>query len=118
MKASRGRPAFADDQRSKMLDLLRVAGPQGVRRNALIFERRYTQFGTQIFELEQQGYVIRHESRSGERYVTYVLESEPLELKPLPAVADWYEREPGPRPSEKTKLQTPGLPLFAETACQ
>lgn len=117
MRTPRGRPAFADDQRSKILDLLRRAGPRGIRRDALIFEHRYTQCGTRIFELEQQGYVIRHESRPGERYVTYVLESEPLELKPLPAGADWYEREHGRRPSGKPKLPTPGLPLFAGTAC-
>jgi hypothetical protein len=109
MKIPRGRPVFADDQRSKILDLLREAGPRGVRRDSLIFEHRYTQCGTRIFELDQQGYIIRHESRPGEQYVTYVLEGEPLELKPLPAGADWYECEYGPRPSEKSKVPTTDL---------
>ncbi len=48
------------------------------------------------------GYQIRHESRDGERYVTFVLVGEPDEPKPLPTFkpksADWYR--PHDRPTE------------------
>src|SRR5579859_7542891 len=90
-RIGRGRPTFAASQRDKILALLKQAGSEGVRREDLIFQHRWTQAGTRIFELEQMGYKIRHESRSGERLVVYVLESEPLELRPLPEGRDWYE---------------------------
>lgn len=111
-----GRPPFATSQREKILGLLRQAGSHGVRREDLIFQHRWTQAGTRIFELEQMGYKIRHESRPGERLIVYVLESEPLELKPLQdspserATRDWYEKQTG-RP--RTSRETPVLPLFA-----
>jgi len=69
-RPQRGEPAFAASQRDKILKLLRDAGPVGVSREALIFEHRWTQAGTRIFELEQIGYVIRHDSRPGQRFVT------------------------------------------------
>ena len=110
-RAQRGRPTLAASQRDKILALLKQAGSEGVRREDLIFQYRWTQAGTRIFELEQMGYKIRHESRVGERLVVYVLESEPLKLKPLPEGRDWYEAQFGARPSPKK----PGDlgPLFA-----
>jgi hypothetical protein len=95
-----------------ILTLLREAKlrGEGVDRAHLLSECRYTQCAARIFELEQQGYVIRHETRSGQRYVTYFLVSEPAEEKPLPAYRskgpderqgtfsnspDWYERQTG-----------------------
>lgn len=99
-KSHQGAPSFAATQRDKILELLRQAGPRGVSREDLIFRYRWTQAGARIFELEQMGFVIRHDSRPGQRFITYVLESEPLELKPLPSGVDWYEQQTGkPRPS-------------------
>jgi hypothetical protein len=92
-KISRGRPAFADSQRQKILELLRAAGPRGVSREELIFGYRWTQCGTRVFELEGMGYKIRHESRPRERLVFYVLESEPLKQQPIPTGADCYGQE-------------------------
>lgn len=62
------------------------------------------------------GYVIRHDSRPGERFVTYVLVSEPLEIKPLPSGSDWYEKKFGPRPSAKPQESAADLPLFTGVA--
>lgn len=106
----RGRPGFAATQREEILGMLRAAGPSGISRAVLIFEKHFTQCGARIHELQQMGYVIRSEQREGERYVVYVLVSEPLELKPLPeflperSSGDWYERQGKRRPT--------GLPLF------
>ncbi len=113
---SRGRPAFADSQRAKILHLLRRAGRTGVRREDLIFHYRWTQTGARIHELEKMGYKIRHESRPGERLIVYVLESEPLELRPLEglqsdrASGDWYEKRASKR---RAASETSELPLFA-----
>jgi hypothetical protein len=75
----------------------------------LIFRYHYTQAAARVFELQSEGYVIRSESRLGERFVFFVLESEPLELKPLPSYSDWYEQKTGkPRPSLDQDL-----PLFS-----
>lgn len=109
-RAPRGRPSFADTQRERILALLREAGPRGVSKEELVFKHRWTQAAARIFELEQIGYGIRHDTRPGERFVFYVLESEPLELNSLPSASDWYEREHGVRPSDKP---ADGAPLFA-----
>jgi len=104
----RGRPAFAETQRAEILRLLRDAGPAGVSRAELIFERRMTQCGARVDELKRQGFVIVSELREVERYVRYVLTSEPLELRHLPERADWFERRTGkPRAREGDDL-----PLF------
>ena len=106
----RGRPAFADSQREKILQLLQQAGPAGVPREDLIFKHKYTQAGTRIFELEEIGYVIRHESRPGRRFIVYVLESEPRQLKPVREF-DWYEKQTGKqRPEPLDSIAD--LPLF------
>jgi hypothetical protein len=108
MKGSRGRPAFSDSQRDKILELLRAVGSQGVSREELIFRQRWTQCRTRIFELQTMGYVIRSEDRGGRYPTWYVLKSEPLELKPIPDESDWYARAASkPRPPQGT-----GLPLF------
>lgn len=108
-KIPRGRPAFVGTQRSEVLRLLREAGPAGVSRAELIFERRITQCGARVDELKQQGFEVVSELREGERYVRYVLKGEPLELRPLPERADWFECQAGkPRPGENTDL-----PLFS-----
>ena len=110
-KIQRGRPDFAATQPDEILRLLREAGPRGVSKAYLIFEKRFTQCGARVFELQQMGYAIRSEQRDGERFVTYILEGEPLQLKPLPPGADWYTRQTGkPRPTEPA----PG-PLFSQT---
>jgi hypothetical protein len=111
----RGRPDFAGDQRTEILRLLREAGPRGVSKEFLIFDMHMTQCGARVFELERMGYQIRHESRDGERYVTFVLVSEPAQPKPLPTFkpksGDWYEKTTGkPRPA----TEPPDLgPLFS-----
>jgi hypothetical protein len=124
----RGTPSFSNDQRTKILELLREAGPRGVKRETLIFAHHFTQCGTRIFELQKMGYDIRSEHRGGDRYVTYVLYGEPQKEKPLPTYlpkgpdprqgtlansSDWYEKQTGqkrpggqPRPfSEKRMAQ-------------
>ena len=115
-KPQRGVPGFASTQREKILALLRQAGPGGVSRESLIFEYRWTQCGARIDELQDMGYTIRHDSRHGERFVRYVLESEPLELKPLPSVSDWYAEKFGARPTTTTPELTADLPLFSGVA--
>jgi hypothetical protein len=70
-------------QRGHILALLREAGPVGVSKAFLIFEKRWTQCGARVFELEQAGYRIRHESREGSRYVTFVLIGEPTPAAPV-----------------------------------
>lgn len=111
-----GAPEFAGDQRAEILRLLREAGPRGVSKAVLIFEKHFSQAASRVWELERQGYQIRHEARDGERYVTFVLVSEPAEPKSLPTFkpksADWYEKSTGkPRPSS-TQSQDFG-PLFS-----
>jgi hypothetical protein len=110
-RTPRGRPAFAASQREKILELLRAAGPRGVRREALIFQHRWTQVGTRIHELEQMGYRIRHEVRPGERFVVYVLESEPLELRPLVKPAHSHD-DSGQSPKNTDPQANSVLPLF------
>jgi hypothetical protein len=112
-KIPRGRPAFAETQRQEILRLLREAGPSGISRAELIFERRFTQCGARVDELKRQGYVIESEQREGERYVRYVLKGEPLELRPLserpPKTRDWFAESAG---RERAK-ETPNYgPLF------
>ena len=82
----RGIPPHASAQRDNVLRLLREAKARGagLRRDDAIFQHRITQVGTRVFELEQQGYVIRHEQEPGARFVTYFLISEPGTPKPLP----------------------------------
>lgn len=130
MSARRGTPGFAGAQRDDILRLLREAKlrGQGVSRADLIFEHRYTQCGTRIFELERLGYVIEHRSIPGQRFVTYFLVSEPERLKLLPTYLpkgpdprqgtlasspDWYERATGkPRAVVAEKSTSDDLPLF------
>lgn len=101
----RDRPTFAASQRARVLELLREVGPVGLSRQALIFEHRYTQCRTRIFTLNKMGYKICSELREGQRFVHYVLESEPDDAKPLPA----YK----PKTSEDWCEQcATGLPLF------
>jgi hypothetical protein len=105
----RGRPAFAASQRQKILELLRAAGVHGVSRATLIFEHRMTQCGARVDELKHQGHEIVSELRDGEQYVRHVLKTEPLDLRPIPDGAGWYERQTGKsRPHDKDDL-----PLFA-----
>jgi hypothetical protein len=121
----RGAPAFSHGQRAKILELLRQAGPQGVKREDLIFHYHYTQAGTRVFELQQMGYNIRSEQRGNSRYVTYVLHSEPEREKPLPTYlpkgkdprqgtlansSDWYTQITG-RPRKLPEADAG--PLFA-----
>jgi len=106
---SRGRPEWASSEENWILDLLRNAGERGVSREHLIFTCRSTQCGRAIHSLERCGYVIEHVKLAGEKYVRYVLKSAPLDLKPLPESADWYERQTGkPHPQA-----TDDLPFFA-----
>src|ERR1700722_4235646 len=67
-----GAPDFAHAQRDAILLLLREAKlrGEGVDRAYLLFECRFTQCAARIFELERMGYVIRHETRPGQRYIT------------------------------------------------
>jgi hypothetical protein len=107
--AARGRPAFAQTQRAEILRLLREAGPAGVSRAELIFERHITQCGARVDELKRQGFEIVSELRDGEKYVRYVLKSEPLELRPLSESADWFERTTG----RERQRNEGDLPLFS-----
>jgi hypothetical protein len=94
-------PKFADDQGTKILELLIKAGPRGVSKAFLIFECHYTQAGARIFELESRGHKIRHEMRPGDRYVTFVLESSREVSKPDP-----------PETGLEDRPRVTGLPLF------
>jgi hypothetical protein len=80
-----GAPAFARAQRDEILQLLRDAGPDGVAKSFLLFEKHFSQAASRVFELEKLGYQIRHESREGSRYVYFVLVGEPpsAPAKPL-----------------------------------
>ena len=123
----RGRPVFADTQREKILELLREAGPQGVRREDLLYVYRWSQAGARIHELERMGYVIEHFLVPGERFVTYRLVSEPATEKPLPnferkqeraqaafceSSDDWYARETGRERAQLFQQSLSELPLF------
>ena len=111
-----GAPAFAQSQREEILSMIRSAGTVGVSKEVLLFEKHWSQAAARVFELEQQGFQIKHVQREGEKYVRYVLESEPLELKPLASSVDWYERQTGrPRPSSANGSE---LPLFERVASQ
>jgi helix-turn-helix protein len=93
-----GAHAERSHQRSTILQLLRNAGPDGVSKAHLVFERHFTQAAARIWELEKQGFQIKHQSRDDSRYVYFVLVSEPTE--PQPKTADWYEETTGkPRPA-------------------
>jgi hypothetical protein len=100
----RGRPEFADSQRDKILNLLRCAGGAGVSREDLIFNHRWTQAGTRIHELEKMGFAIKHISLSGQRFVRYVLVSEPEKITPLAT----FDRSV----SDCCEQRATGLPLF------
>ena len=106
-------PAFASNQRDRILALLREAGPRGVSKEDLIFRHRFTQAAARVFELERMGFVIHHASRPGERLVVFVLVSEPLELKP--PSAGYEQKTGGPRAAVVQKdSTTDDLPLFTE----
>jgi predicted RecB family nuclease len=95
-----GVPGFAVGQREAILKMLRAAGAVGVSKELLLYEKHWSQAAARIFELEQQGFEIKHVQRDGEKYVTYILETEPAHPKPLPTYAkksstDWYERQTG-----------------------
>lgn len=106
--------------------MLRAAGPQGVSKEILLFEKHFSQAAARVFELERQGFEITHVQVEGEQYVRYVLEAEPEHPKPLPVYQakkpdmrqgafsnspDWFERQTGqPRPSSSPN--TEDLPLF------
>jgi hypothetical protein len=79
---SRACPVFGESQRNEILSMLRRAGPAGVSRAFLIFEKHFTQCGSRIFELQRMGCAIRSEDRGGRYPTWYLLESEPLELRP------------------------------------
>ena len=113
-KIPRGRPAFVETQCDEVRDALVAAGKDGVSRATCIFEMHITQVGARVDELKRMGYAIHSESRESERYVRYVLDGDPVELRPLQQGADWYEARFGPRPSEKPpKEDVDDLPLFA-----
>lgn len=105
-------PSFADSQRSEILELLRAAKMrgEGVRRADLIFQYRFTQCGSRVFELEKEGFEIEHRQEPGQRYVTYFLVSEPDHLKPLPDYRP-KQRELAPCFSERVKTDSRGRPL-------
>lgn len=117
IKVPRGRPAFADTQRDRILALLRKAGSQGVRREDLLYVHRWSQAGTRIHELERMGYVIEHALEPGQRFVTYRLLSEPIQPKPLTTFdkkpcagsGDWFERAA----DRERPRETDDLPLFS-----
>jgi hypothetical protein len=102
-KIRRGRPVFANSQRGEILRLLRQAGPRGVSRAYLIFDRFYTQCGARVDELKREGYVIRSEDRGGRYPTWYVLESEPF--KSAQQSADFFDGH-----------RATGLPLFDSAA--
>jgi len=105
----RGRPEWASSEEEWILDLLRKAGSEGVSREYLIFTCRSTQCGRAIHQLEKRGHVIEHIKPAGEKYVRYVLRSEPLRENPISN--DWYFEKFGkPRPSPP---QPDAGPLFA-----
>jgi hypothetical protein len=103
-------------QREIILRLLRQAGPEGVSKAVLIFDKHYTQAAARVWELEQAGVTICHEMRPGDRYVTFVLVSEPAEAQPK--TADWYEETTGkpratsPNPKPLPVYAQRSLPLF------
>lgn len=123
----RGRPAFADCQRAKILQLLRAAGARGVRREELLYVHRWSQAGARIHELERMGYRIQHVLEPGEKFVTYRLMSEPASEKPLPSFerkqepsqaafcehsTDWYTRQTGRARPQLPEQDISDLPLF------
>jgi hypothetical protein len=105
-----GIPPFTESQRAGILEMLRAAGPAGVSKETFLFEKRWSQAAARVWELEQQGFQIAHLQRDGETYVRYVLESEPLELRPTDG-SDWYERITG-KPRTGNPDNVPDLPLF------
>jgi hypothetical protein len=126
-RPDRSIPAFAGGQREAILKMLRTAGPHGVSKEILLFEKHWSQAAARIFELEQQGYRIKHVQVEGEKYVRYVLEGEPENPKPLPTYQpkgpdkrqgelsnspDWYSRTTG---RDRPQDSAPG-PLFERTA--
>ncbi len=107
-----GAPSFAPTQRDEVLRLLREAGPAGVRKAELIFDRHYTQCAARIFELQKAGYKICSEQRDGERYVTYVLESEPFHFEhPSSDSPDWYECQNGGKSPRGDSYESKRVPI-------
>jgi hypothetical protein len=94
-----GRPPFADSQEQTILDLLLEAGPHGVSKKFLVFERHFTQASARIHHLEQRGFKIRHEMRPGDTYVTFVLESVPERETAAPT--DRPAATPSPKPPDR-----------------
>jgi hypothetical protein len=112
MKQKGGPPPFAEPQRAEILEMLKVAGPAGVSKAELIFTKHWTQCAGRIFELEEMGYKIAHIQRPGDRFVRFILESEPLELKPH-SNSDWYERTTGKPRMTGDRGNVSDLPLFS-----
>ena len=114
----RGTPPFAETQR-EILQLLRAAGPEGIARDFLIFDKHYTQCAARIFELRKMGYGIRAKVAEGRRFVTYIMESEPLELTPIPSFrkkqrplsVDWFTEATG---QQRPQLARNFGPLFSQ----
>jgi hypothetical protein len=105
-------PAFAKSQKAETLKMLRAAGTVGVSKATLLYEKHWSQVAARISELEDDGFQIKHAKREGETYVRYILESEPLELKP-PEKSDWYERTTGKPRTQSAPEKVSDLPLFS-----
>jgi hypothetical protein len=111
----RGRPKWASSEEERILDLLRKAAAEGVSREYLTFTCQSTQCGRAINSLEKRGCVIEHAKFKSEKFVRYILRSEPLEVKPLPdfprrkSKRDWFVDATG---KERPSAETVNLPLF------
>ena len=78
-----GPPAQAGNHRTKILAMLRAAGPSGVV-NTLLYEKVCKRPPSRIFELRRQGYTIRT-IREGESVFRFVLVAEPASVKAVPS---------------------------------
>lgn len=121
-----GPPAHVGTQRERVLQLLRQAGPDGIRRDTFIFAHGITQPGARVAELLEEGFVISsRRAQPDDSFVTYYLEREPEVRKQVPRYTrkqktfkddggtDWYVRLKGePRPSGLSEPPPGKLPLF------
>ena len=94
--------------------MLREADGRGVSREYLIFTCKLTQCGRAINSLEKRGYVIEHVKFKGERYVRYILQSEPLEPKSLAT----SQRKPSDYEKHTRQLEAQAMPLFTGAESQ
>jgi len=89
-----------------------LCGTRAVHRAHFLYTLRWSQAGARISEMNDLGWQIASLTLPEWQWQNGIRTAYRLDSKPLPSSNDWYEREHGPRPSDKSKQDEIVLPLF------